>query len=674
MGGRGSGPRPRGVPPRNTSRPSGRTRSSGTPIDPRGPPVYHDIAQVLYPATTTGLPSTDIEDPMFDLQDATIFQQDGKTMANLLEVALDGPFIVKGKMIVEEDTEKYLAVPKCKSVYVQTSTCNMFSMGYGPLCLWAWSVGGWLEIKPAKVYRETYFNMFEAITLYWEIMAAYQALEDDKKSKRKSKMSIRQTMLSARLDEIFYHYAKNAGDGVLFSEVEKRCDKHALFLLGQFDQQSDFDWRKTSFFHWMHKRHPDIVAKLEAQKTKNAVAAATTTSSSSRTRSSVDIEMSGTSTTTTEPSNGKSRHVKPEPSKPLPARTLLARTLPHVPPPSGPLSTIRAPASTPPTAVKSGLTTNLPATNLPTIVTLLEEIAAESDAGYRSTYGKFTSEMYKKCKLSNSAYSIPKEILQLYAADLLKTLDPERWKGTTMWEGLEKEAKEPITKLVHLQSIEEIPERLVRRQHRALVLEEVGTPSRVPNRSYAGKTPRLSLSVAKKRPLEEMNDESDGEATPVPNPVGPSSVARSTGTDAVPPKRRGRPPKMSKAEPGLPQNQSTENTDDESSDESDSGIAGTPTKVVLRSYPLQLDKPTGPMGTWVCSEAGCGHVIRSAKETMQRLKVLEHMQEHTNREMELAEQAREEGQRNGLPVSKLLEKIMNDAKKPPRIKRAQLGW
>lgn len=35
-------------------------------------------------------------------------------MANLLEVTLDGPFIVKGKMIVEEDTEEqrgYLANP-----------------------------------------------------------------------------------------------------------------------------------------------------------------------------------------------------------------------------------------------------------------------------------------------------------------------------------------------------------------------------------------------------------------------------------------------------------------------------------------------------------------------------------------------------------------------------------
>ncbi|KAI7922821.1 hypothetical protein M9X92_004643 [Pyricularia oryzae] len=649
MGGRGSGPRPRPrvVPPGN---PSGRTRSSGTPIDPRGPPVYHDIAQVLRPATTTGLPSPpDIDDPMFDLQDATVFRQDGKTMANLLEVTLDGPFIVKGKMIVEEDTEEQLVIPRCKSVYVQIPNCSIFSVGYEPLCLWAWSIGGWMEIKPAKVYRETYFDMSEAITLYWEIMTAYQIVEE---KKRKSKAAIRQALLNARLDEIFYHYATKAGDGVLFSEVAKRCDKHALFLLDQIDQQSDFDWGKTSFFHWMHKRHPDIVAKLEAQKIKNATEAAAT---NSRTRLSVDIEMSGT-TTIAESSKG----AEPEPSKL---------------PPSGPPSTKRAPKSAPtsvhisPTVVKSGLATNLPATNIPTIITLLEEIAAESDAGCRSTYGKFTSEMYKKCKLPNSAYSIPKEILQLYAADLLKNLDPERWKGTVLWEGLQKEAKEPITKLVHLQSIDEIPERLVRRQHRTSVsVEEVATPSRVPNRPYAGagKTPRLSLSVAKKRPLEEMDVDDDDEIAAEQSLVGPSSM----------PKRRGRPAKMSKAEAAqTPQTPSTENTDDESSDESDSGIGGTATKVVLRSYPLQTEKPTGPMDTWVCSEAGCGHVVRSAKESIQRLKVLEHMKEHTKHDMELAAQAREEGQRNGLPVSKLLEKIMNDAaKKPQRIKRAQLGW
>ncbi|KAI6382204.1 hypothetical protein MCOR25_000794 [Pyricularia grisea] len=661
MGGRGSGPRPRGVPPR---KPSGRTRSSGTPTEPRSP-LYHDIAQILHPATTTGLPSPDpeSEDPMFDLQDATVFQQDGKTMANLLEVALDGPFIVKGKMIVEQDTEAQLAIPRCNSVYVQIPKCSMFSMGYGPLTLWAWSIGGWMEIKPSKVYRETYFNMFEAITLYWEIMAAYQDLEE--RNKRKSKSAIRQTLLNARLDEIFYHYAKHAGDGVLFCEVEKRCDKHALFLLDQFDQQSEFDWDRTSFFHWMRKRHPDIVAKLENQKTKNAAAA-----TSSRTRSSVDIEMSGTSTAESSFMPGKSKLAKPEPSRPLPARVL--------PPPSGPTSTIQAPTPMPasthisPMAAKNGLT-NLPQSNIPTIVTLLEEIAADSEAGRRSTYGKFTSEMYKKCKLSNSAYAIPKEILNLYAADLLKNLDPEQWKGSPLWEGLEKEAKQPITKLVHMQSIEEIPERLVRRQHRTFVsVEEVATPSRVPNRSYAGKTPRLSLSVAKKRPLEETNHESEGEGSPEPSPVGPRSI----GANAAPSKRRGRPPKISRAETAqTPQDQYTGNTDDESSDESDSGIGDTATKVVLRSYPLQTDKPTGPMGTWVCAEAGCGHVVRSAKEAGQRKKVLEHMQLHTKHDMELAEQAREEGQRNGLPVSKLLEKIMNDAaKNPERIKRAQLGW
>ncbi|TLS27099.1 hypothetical protein PpBr36_05548 [Pyricularia pennisetigena] len=654
MGGRGSGPRLRGVPPR---KPPGRTRSSGTPIDPWGPPVYHDIARVLYPATATGLPSNDpeSEDPMFDLQDATVFRQDGKTMANLLEVAVDGPFIVKGKMIVEQDTEDRLAIPRCKSVYVVIPKCSMFSMGYGPLTLWAWSVGGWMEIKPAKVYRETYFNMFEAITLYWEIMAAYQDLEH--KFRKKSKSAIRQALLNARLDEIFYQYAKNAGDGVILSEVEKRCDKHALFLLDQFDQQSDFDWDRTSFFHWMRKRHPDIVAKLEAQKTKNAA-----TKTSSRTRVSVDIEMSGT------------KHTRPEPSKPLPA----------VPPPSGPLSTIRAPASTPvsthisSTAVKHGLIKNPPATNLPTIITLLEEIAAEAEGGRKSTYGKFTSEMYKKCKLSNTAYSIPKEILQLYAADILKTLDPEQWKGSPLWEGLEKEAKQPITKLVHLQSMEEIAERLVRRQHRTIVsVEEVATPSRVPNRSHAGKTPRLSLSVARKRPLEEMDLDDDGEVSVEPSPAGPSSIGPGLiGTNAAPPRRRGRPPKISRAERAqIPQDQSTGNTDDESSDESDSGIGGTATKVVLRSYPLQTEKPTGPMGTWVCSEAGCGHIVRSAKDIGQRKKVLEHMQLHTKHDMELAEQAREEGQRNGLPVSKLLDKIMKDAaNKSERIKRAQLGW
>lgn len=523
MGGPGSGPKP--GRPRNP-----RLRAFGTPIDPRGPPVFRDVAHVLRRSTLEN-------EPVFDLREATILCQDG-SMANLLQVALKGPFIVQGNMDVEPDTEDRLIIPKCKSVHVQIPRCDTFSIGYGPLTLWAWSVGGWMEIKPTKGYREIYFQMFEAITLYWEVMAAYQDIE--RKLGKKSRAKVDKALAKASLEDVFYYYARNAGDGVLLAEVEQRCDRHAIFLLDQFDQELDYDWTKTSFFHWMQKRHPDIVAKLKAGK-----------------------------------------RDEPEPARP-----------------------------------------ELPAENIPLITSILDEIADEAGGPNRVTYGRFTSQMFLKCKLSNNNYNIPKEIMQLYSADLLKTLDPDRWKGSDLWDKLEQEAKKPRADLVHLKSIDEIASRLVRRGHRSV------TPRT--ERNYAGKTP--SLRISKKRPVDVDSDE------------GPS--------------RRGRPP-----EP--------EHNSDSDSDE----------KAVVRSYPLQQDTPTGPMGTWVCDQ-GCGHVVRSANEPEQRAKVLEHIRLHTADEMELVDQAREEGERNGLPVGNLLDKIIKaknpekigGVSVPERIKRAQLGW
>lgn len=41
--------------------------------------------------------------PIFELQDAIVYSHDGEVFTNLLEVEYEGPFTLRGKVIVEED-------------------------------------------------------------------------------------------------------------------------------------------------------------------------------------------------------------------------------------------------------------------------------------------------------------------------------------------------------------------------------------------------------------------------------------------------------------------------------------------------------------------------------------------------------------------------------------------
>lgn len=44
--------------------------------------------------------------PNFKLEDGEVFYKDGKTFANLLHTDIEGPFIVRGKLIVANDEVK----------------------------------------------------------------------------------------------------------------------------------------------------------------------------------------------------------------------------------------------------------------------------------------------------------------------------------------------------------------------------------------------------------------------------------------------------------------------------------------------------------------------------------------------------------------------------------------
>jgi hypothetical protein len=66
---------------------------------------YYQEASILKPVS----PDTHSDDwPCFLLSDASVHRRDG-SLVNQLHVDLEGPFIVRGRLEIEKDNEKYRA-------------------------------------------------------------------------------------------------------------------------------------------------------------------------------------------------------------------------------------------------------------------------------------------------------------------------------------------------------------------------------------------------------------------------------------------------------------------------------------------------------------------------------------------------------------------------------------
>lgn len=129
--------------------------------------------------------------PCFLLTNATIFHKDG-TLANLLHVDLEGPLIVRGKLEIEKDQERFLINRhmKNRSPYIQLQDTLSFSIGLKedrpPMpVLWASGGAGWYEIVPSDTYKDICNTMFQGISLHYAILDQYEvALEKLQKTKK----------------------------------------------------------------------------------------------------------------------------------------------------------------------------------------------------------------------------------------------------------------------------------------------------------------------------------------------------------------------------------------------------------------------------------------------------------------------------------------------------------
>ncbi|EJT77414.1 hypothetical protein GGTG_07326 [Gaeumannomyces tritici R3-111a-1] len=593
------------------------------------------------------------------LEEAAVFKMDGTTMANVLEMTAHGPFVVRGKLVVNAPRHRRrLLNPKLDSVYIEVSKSTQYSIGFdyqGNPCPSVWIMGesGWMEITPAREYRPIFDKMMEGITLYYRIQDSYNNLVGSKTGTKRASI-----MKKANIRDVFLGYARRVGDGVLFPEVEQRCDDHVLFLLDQFskERKENFDWGECSFVTYMKLRHPhrqEELNRAQAKAIRNGVFTANTETTTPATQAQAEKQSGDEMMEDDETEDQGEEEQKATP------RTSNSQSSSPNPPGHAPQT--------------SSFASRRPPEGGPFFADLINEVADAAGNIHKHKHSKYASSIYMKCRLKHTEHKCGAELLSLYAPDLLRLLDRHKFGASPFWAWLEQEAASPPTHLEHI-SLEEIPYRLFRRVKAASKQANTGSESPAvltppshtqpdaPRPQHAGKVPALRLA-SRKRPFEDEGSYESSEAD------NRASYAKEAARKRATPRAR-----------------QASSDDSETSDTGSVAKGNNVSKIVLKSYPMQTDKPKGPRGTWVCEEDGCGHVVRSALDPEQRQLVLQHMREHTSAKGVRAMQAEQEGRLNGLPIQNLLDKILKEGKRkkerksatlenvPERIRRAGLGW
>lgn len=208
--------------------------------------------------------------PTFELDDAVILSKDGRELENALDVILKGPFIVRGRMIVEDQEQRSHLVSRVRApVPIEIWPCQRYSIGETeggkmsddgdedseadarPILsvLWVSGQGGWFEVNPAPAYIPIYRDICDAIKLFYALFDIYQ--NADAKFKKAENGERDPT---GRLAPLFMKYAVRVGSGITFEEVEKRCLDVAPFLISQFLDDINF-WKKTYLYQWFKETH-----------------------------------------------------------------------------------------------------------------------------------------------------------------------------------------------------------------------------------------------------------------------------------------------------------------------------------------------------------------------------------------------------------------------------------
>ncbi|KAH6655280.1 hypothetical protein BKA67DRAFT_560151 [Truncatella angustata] len=654
--------------------------------------VYTKETQIIR-AASPGLKQEDW--PCFLLDEAVVYDKHGQ-MANLLQVDLQGPFMIRGLLVVEPDQRSCLirGYQRTQHMWIEISRTYTYSIGLkeesGTPVIWAAGEAAHFELIPAQRYARTASIMFQGIVMHYNVLDVYEAeldalkeLEQAKPREKRRKLRIKDVKLE--LQDIFYRYATAIGDGSTLEEVTERCHDQAGFLLAQFPKD-------TGFYAWLSNEFPDIVQKLKKKPNPSAEIAFTEPelpaskpasmrqkSSSADSRGSkgktkiAQTDLSSVSTRAgsksklgsfesgsdeQRASRARSVRVKRQsPSKPKRLESIELADVRMRDFAQKPLALPARAKDDPPAAMPVGS-----ASALAVVIDVLNEERQKMldmwNAGAKHRkhpdslpVNSWLTKIYMAMSITN--YQSKAEVLQYHAGGLARQLAPE-WHKSELYRWAKDNANaEP--KYEH--TTEEHILRIQRRQRnpntKSSVEKSAPTPIPVPT---SGKKPprgrpsgkaaglRPSLGGAQKR-LREQDGRDDTDFD----------------DEEEPQRKHVRTSEFFASDENEEQLQEDSSSDDEDGDSTDKEPL---TRVVIHAEPLPSTTPKGPNHTWSCEEPNCDYVVRSAEDEDGQELIHQHYEEH---EKEASDEAKErelkkvnlamQESRGHLPINHLLDKI-----------------
>ncbi|KAI1026294.1 hypothetical protein LB504_011315 [Fusarium proliferatum] len=627
-------------------------------------------------------------DTTFEINDAVVLNKDGHTLENALDVATRGPYIIRGLLHIEEQSQR----ARLRSLTpFEVRKCGQFSIGEsesGSPVIWMLGACGWFELNPAPAYLPIYRKMQEAIRLYYRLMAIYRDKKPKKakKSKKDALKELYQVFHGVRIavprmllnylyndPDSLFKYAASIGDGSTLEEVITRCDDHASFLIAQCIQdQSEVEWFVTPFFKWLINRHQDLYNK-ELERMNNLPQPQRSPSAEASNPPVSQILTSRTRNASSAPSTAHDATpdiIQPEDSSPR-RRYSRSRSATRRPENTAvdlfSSTQISRDGSTRPASVHSSASVSsarmsqAPGTvdakddAFRSVLDALEWIRVEisnSRSGHLSIpavtqrfWSNFSFPTYKGD--IRPSYRVPiSEVLHYNAHALLQVLNKDKYDGE-FYSWLQELAQTPFNPVFIKPS--DFPFYVKRRQ-----------PS---NKNNPSKTAPPSQARATSRNHDE------GPSTPLrSSPAGkslmrpgrPSGIKSSLRLATTSRKRphsevdsdsedEGSEPKRSHYFSGEEETMGNTSHMSLSEDEDAQETSEGPVKIYLRADNIPTTVPRGPGETWVCEEEDCGYVVRGGDIQNCRDRIRRHFNEH-EQQMDRVNLARTEATRGHLPV------------------------
>ncbi|KAI0414141.1 hypothetical protein F5X98DRAFT_258181 [Xylaria grammica] len=642
------------------------------------PAKHYKETSILKPVN----PSTHPDDwPCFLLSDATVHFPNG-VMTNMLEVDILGPFIVRGRLELEKDNERYLVDRSLKTsdaLWIQIESSKSFSVGakddsLAAPVVWASGEAGWFEIVSAPCFQRFCDEMFQAVRLHYSLLDQYEeALGKLQKSRKKKKATLVDVALD--LDELLFQYALRAGDGLTLPEAYGQFHKHHIFLLSHFP-------RDTGVYNYLADRNPETVRMLGHKGTKplprrrlgsphdrplKAYTYSPREKSSppetadgrkkgkGRAKSSVlrttqTSEMSDAEATAPRKSHEAHQSRATRMKKRSPAEiSHKDDDIIMIDTPTNHLTSSKTSDDD-----QEGLGEDNPtmhstaegaASSGHVLVDALEDVrrhmlhliseGRQKKPLHQVTAKSWQTKVYLECNIKN--YNSVEEIFQYHAPDLVQRLGPE-WHETQIYQWVkENQSNPPILTNISEAAVNQIVRR-VKKSARAAHIEKVATGNSQPVvKEYAGKqTPKnrrsgkaagLRPSTGSKKRLRHEADFEDEMDLDENGLLGKKSKRSHYFTEE--------------------DDDGDDDNDNDSIDEGDMDNSSEGkrhaendtipmSQLVIRAERLPSTQPRGPNQTWICEEPDCGYVVRAAHEENGQKLISAHYEEHEKEAQDVA--------------------------------------